>query len=231
MFSAHLTAIEVESALIHRQASDGGLASPVPSCPGWTLRDLVVHVGTVQRFWAENVRAATPGEQWSGDRVSPSSEAGLSRWSQEGTALLVAALREAGEASPCWTWWGEPRMAGAVARHQVQEASVHRWDAQCTSGRPDALDPVVAEDGVSEFLEIMLGSASTKLGGVVALVASDTGRDWRVGAGNGEPAATLRATASDLVLLLYRRVRAADVALIDGDPSLVEALLGAAATR
>jgi hypothetical protein len=31
--------------------------------------------------------------------------------------------------TPAWVWWHDDRTVGAIARHQVQEAAVHRWDA------------------------------------------------------------------------------------------------------
>ena len=48
--------------------------------------------------------------------------------------------------------------AGAVGRHQAQEAAVHRWDAEGVRARPRPLDPALADDGVPEFIEIMIGS-------------------------------------------------------------------------
>jgi len=230
MFGAYLEAIRVESSHISRLPSGGELGAPVPFCPGWTLRDLVLHLGTVQRFWAQNVQAADPRHQWSGHRVGPGSDVELARWSHESTLLLVSALEAAGHASPCWTWWDEPRTAGAVARHQVQEATVHRWDAQAATGEPDPIDATVADDGVSEFLEIMLGAGSAKVPGTVTLVASDTDREWKVGAGDSGRRATVKATASGLVLLLYRRVTTEQVAAVGGDAALVHTFLSAAGT-
>ena len=48
--------------------------------------------------------------------------------------------------------------AGAVARHQAQEAAVHAWDAQKTIGKPEPIPASVAVDAVAEFLEVTLGS-------------------------------------------------------------------------
>ena len=79
----------------------------------------------------------------------------LPEWSAESTRLLLAALGEAGPDAACWTWWplsDAPQTAGAVARHQVQEAGVHAYDAQEAIGKPEPIPAAVAVDGVGEFL-------------------------------------------------------------------------------
>ena len=37
------------------EAAENLLDAAIEHCPGWTMRDLVVHVGDVQRFWSEIV--------------------------------------------------------------------------------------------------------------------------------------------------------------------------------
>ena len=149
------------------------------------------------------------------------------------TYSLLGALREAGPEAPCWTWWPGPHTAGAVGRHQAQEAAVHRWDAEGVTGDSGPLRPELADDGVPEFMEIMVGPDLASLPGAVTLTATDTGASWRVAGEGGERSARvseLRAPASDLVLMLYRRLPVPDVA-VDGDPILVAALLSLADTR
>jgi MDMPI C-terminal domain len=65
------------------------------------------------------------------------------------------------------------------------------------------------------------------------LTATDTGGSWLVagdGAARSGRESELRATASDLVLMLYRRLPVPDVDVV-GDPVLVAALLSLADTR
>jgi hypothetical protein len=93
----------------------------------------------------------------------------------------------------------------------------------------------LADDGVPEFIEVMVGPDVAALRGGVTLRAIDTGGSWRVGpdaASAGTSAtgeAQLNATASDLVLMLYRRLPVPD-ADVDGDPMLVASLLSLADT-
>ena len=104
------------------------------------------------------------------------------------TYSLVGALREVGPDAPCWAWWPEPHTAGAVGRHQAQEVSVHRWDAEGVTGASEPLHPGLADDGVPEFIEIMVGADLASLPGAVTLTATDTGASWRV-AGTGAASA------------------------------------------
>jgi uncharacterized protein (TIGR03083 family) len=187
----------------------------------------VLHLGDVQRTWARIIGAGggRPDEIELPD--PPDDRAGMVEWFTAGTAELVDAIGRVDPAAPAWTWWGEPATAGAIARHQVQEASVHRVDAELSTGTSTPLDPDVAHDGVEEFLQIMLGGDAAGLP-PVRLRANDTGGDWPV-AGPGE-LATITATASDLVLLLYRRI-AIDRVSIDGDRSAAYAFVAAASTE
>ena len=70
--------------------------------------------------------------------------------------------------------------------------------------------------------------------GAVTLTAIDTGASWRVAGtaagASGTRKSELRASASDLVLMLYRRLPVPDDA-VEGDPILVAALLSLADTR
>jgi uncharacterized protein (TIGR03083 family) len=206
-----------------RRGADG-LDANVPSTPEWSVRDLAHHVGRVQHFWAENVRAGNPDGPWPG-AVTPPTDEVLAGWLRQATASLCDALEAAGPTAPCWTWWGEPATAGAVARHQVQEIAVHAWDAEAVAASPDPLRSDVADDGVAEFLEIVLGSSAEAVPGAVTFRATDTGGSWRVaGAGPGRRQAEVSATASDLVLMLYRRLPVADC-VVEGDPLLVASFL------
>jgi uncharacterized protein (TIGR03083 family) len=218
-----------------RSAAAGALDARIPGCPDWTGRDLVAHLGEVQRSWGANVLAGpAAGPAPDVAEVEPTGD--LLDWSERSTETLLAALRKVGPAGGTWVWWGEPAVAGAVARHQVQEAMVHAWDADDAVGRAGALPLVAALDGVDEFLETGLSAGGTwpHPPATVGVVATDGAAGWRValsGAGSRlEPAdgtgdAVLRGTATDLVLALYRR-RGVDSLSVTGDRELAERLLG-----
>jgi uncharacterized protein (TIGR03083 family) len=249
-FAVLLDLIDERSAALREAAAKAGPAAAVPGCPDWTVSDLIAHLGEVQRFWAAVV-AAGPGQPPPDDgqvpgRV-PSGDAAA--WSAASTATLLGALRASGPGRACWTWWAQSPAAQdswSVARHQVQEAAVHAWDAQQAAGRPDPLPSAVAVDGVGEFLTVGLGAmgAWPHEPGQITFTAGD-GAGWLLDLGPGGArvshtgehttgatagaAATVGAGASDLVLFLYGRQPAQPVR-ISGDRSLVERLAAWAPT-
>ena len=96
---------------------------------------------------------------------------------------------------------------------------MHRWDAQSAVGTPAPLAPEVAGDGVDEFLWIahqLRGPAP------ITFVATDTGQTFT--ASDDAPAVTVSASASDLVLLLYGRVRP-DQVRVEGERATLDAAL------
>ena len=236
-FDDALDAIGVESRLLSEAVASADLDVRVPTTPKWSVRDLAHHIGTVQRYWSENVRAKNSDERAGGSLTPLPVDNDLLAWLGWCTYSLLGALRDAGPNSPCWAWWGDPtpHTAGAVARHQAQEVAVHRWDAQGSIGSSTPLPPELATDGVPEFIEVMVGPDIAALRGLVTLHAVDGGGRWKVGADASRPdgapgrTAELHATASDLVLMLYRRLAVPD-AIVDGDPILVASLLSLADT-
>ncbi|RKE17048.1 maleylpyruvate isomerase family mycothiol-dependent enzyme [Streptomyces sp. TLI_171] len=218
---------------------------PVPTCPEWTLSDLVQHIGEGRRRWAATVAAgpdATSRTPAGGDAVAPQEREAVLAWLAASTELLLAALREAGPDQGCFTGWGvtqTPHTAGGVARHQVQEIAVHTYDAQLTVGESAALPVEVALDGVEESLFIASFTRSAWPHRPTAFDFHATeGRSWRLtvdGAGarttrlpaSGEaPEAAglaITGTASDLVLWRYDRIPV-DALRLDGDRELLDLL-------
>jgi uncharacterized protein (TIGR03083 family) len=233
-FEQAVEAIATESGRLAAAVMNSDLDAMVPSTPQWSVRDLAHHIGTVQTFWAGNVTDQNP-DQLTGRASTPFPEdSDLQAWLGSCTYSLLRALRDAGPDAPCWTFWPAPKTSGAVARHQAQEVAVHRWDADlAATGTPGPLPADVAADGVPEFIEIMIGSGAAALTGEVTLTAADSGDSWRVGSsqtpGHAARKAEVQATASDLVLILYRRLTLPDE-MVDGDPILVASLLSLANT-
>jgi len=227
-FNRMLELIDGRSAAL-RSALAGALEERVPGCPDWTGRDLLAHLGEVQRFWAQAVVAGKPeGPPNDADVPEREPSGDLLDWSERSTGALLDAFWDAGADRPVWAWWG-PTTSGRVARHQVQEAGVHAWDAEDTVGRAGPLRPAdLAADGVDEFLTVEVPTNGTwpHPPATVGLTAADVpGQEWRVvlGPGGGRveagPAAgnaVLGGSASDLVLALYGR-RPVDSLAVTGD--------------
>ncbi|MER5636928.1 maleylpyruvate isomerase N-terminal domain-containing protein [Kitasatospora sp. NPDC002227] len=227
-------------------AAAPSLDLPVPTCPGWTLYDLVQHIGEGRRRWAATVAAgpdATARTPAQGDVVAPREREAALAWLAGSTELLLAALREAGPDQGCFTAWGNtqtPHTAGGVARHQVQEIAVHTYDAQLTVGESAVLPLEVGLDGVEENLFIASYSTSAWPHKPTAFDLHATeGRSWRLTV-DGDGARTTRlpapgedpdaagfsvhGTASELVLWLYNRISVDDLRT-EGDRELLDLLL------
>ncbi|HEX5523338.1 MAG TPA: maleylpyruvate isomerase family mycothiol-dependent enzyme [Pedococcus sp.] len=235
-------------------SSAPSLDVPVSTCPEWTLFDLVQHLGEGRRRWAATVAAgpAAPARSASeGATAVPREREAQPAWLAASTQQLLDALREAGPDRGCWTWWGtsqSPQTCGAVARHQLQEITVHTYDAQLTLGAPQPLPDEVALDGVEEFLFTCCATTSAWPHEPAAVDYHATeGRSWRLWlSADGARAARLpqlgtlpatvagedpeaadasaRGTASELVLAMYGRIPV-DSLKLDGDRRLFDQLI------
>ena len=143
-----LLAVEIErfAALVETVSP----STPVPSCPGWTVDDVGLHLGTVHR-WVEHlvrVRAAA--------RIA-SSEMGLDEgpvdgeWIRLGGAALLGTLRASDPTDSMWAW-GSDQHVRFWSRRQLHETLVHRFDLEIAAGRRPAAAAYVAADTIDEFL-------------------------------------------------------------------------------
>lgn len=203
-YLAHLRA-DVDAVLAALGMADGD--EPVPGCPGWTLRDLVLHLGSTHRWATTIVRtgSSAPQEEFSdvGD---------LSTWFVSGADQLISQLAAADPSTPCWSFTRD-RQVGFWLRRQALETVVHRWDAQSAIGEPAGIDAVLAADGVAEVVNLMTPRQLAmeripRLPMTVLLHATDTGHDWVLG--DGRPSAGVEATAEALLLLLWHRMDPGD---------------------
>jgi uncharacterized protein (TIGR03083 family) len=228
------------------EAAQTDMRAPVTGCPGWDVSDLVWHLLEVQHFWGQVVGRRLAGYEDAEPVHRPVGDDVLLRRFREGVEQFAAVLRDADPQTPVWTWARQQDVA-FVVRHQVQEAAVHRWDAEAAVGRDWAVDTEPAVDAVEHFLALMTPFRvrdADPVGGQVALVAVDAGvgwllaedgdgdLDWRRLRADEEPLDALAcasASASDLLLLLYRRRRAADLDVL-GDPDALDRLAARSGT-
>ena len=237
-FEDLLTLVHDRSAVLRSSvAGSPDLDVRVPSCPDWSLRDLVEHLTQVHRFWAAAVMAG-PSEK--PPTVAPADDtlpADLLAQSAAATQELIASLRAAGPAAGCWTWWGDsgvPMTSGAVARHQLQETTVHAFDAQLATGTPRPVPTVVAVDGIAEFISVSHGTAGPWPHEPVRIgLHAAEGASWLIDLtasgshiidGQHETAADLHGSASNLLLTLHGRLPL-DSLRSEGDRATLENLL------
>jgi uncharacterized protein (TIGR03083 family) len=223
---------------------EAGLAAAVPSCPDWTVLDLVHHVASVYRRIRSHVsRGVTsrPEPPPPPDEL-PTGAAAIQWWTDEYESL--ASLLETLEPQlPAWNWAPQAKQAGFWQRRMAHETAIHRWDAQMAIGQVEPIETRLAVDGVAEVLDTWLPAGRrrgpTDRTGVVKLAVTDAEQEWFVRL-RGEGVALLdtatwldhddhqtrvlaRGTASDLVLALFGRVLF-DVLEVAGDATLLQPL-------
>ncbi|MET0415870.1 MAG: maleylpyruvate isomerase family mycothiol-dependent enzyme [Actinoplanes sp.] len=233
-FADLLRLIDERSVAFRAAVAAAPLDQPVPTCPEWTLLDLAQHLGRGNRKWAGIVAGGSPDVP---PADAPSERADLLAWSAESTEQLLAALRAAGPDRGCWTWWDRsesPQTAGAVARHRVQEAAVHTYDAQLTGGAAQPLPTEVALDGVDEFLHTCCaGAYSWPYQPCVVEYRATEGPSWFVSLAADRvrvtrlpiPAdASFEGTAGELVLAMYGRIPATSLK-VGGDAGIFDLLM------
>src|SRR5579872_5162734 len=185
----------------------GDLSAPVERCGDWTLYDLADHLG------GGNLWAAAAVTERRGDfeaAPGPRDRSALAAWLSETGAVLLGAL-DADPDTPAWTI-APPPTVGFWQRRRCLETLIHRWDAEDALGTGGGIDPALADDGVAEVVDTML-PRQVRLGRTrppphsVRLEATDTRSGWLLGSPpGGDPVATIRGTAANLLLLLWGRV-------------------------
>jgi uncharacterized protein (TIGR03083 family) len=245
------------------EASAAGLAEilaehdqslPIPTCPQWSLRQLVTHVGRAHRWAAEITRTRSdvfiPFREVPDGRL-PDERAEQCAWLTAGAARIVDAAREAGS-DLVWSFNG-PTPAGFYLRRMAHETLVHRADAQLAAGAdPEpVIEAEVAADAIDEWLMLVtggLGDSDLRAraladGAALPIHATDDGLgglgEWMIRRdaggltaepGHGQGDAALAGPAASLLLVLLRRRPVSDPAVtVYGDGTVVDGWLAGTA--
>ncbi len=234
----HITALEMEGKLFAEASRRSGLDTPVPSCTGWNVRDLVRHLGMIHLWAAGHV--AFPHEEPGFESEEEELASFTEMWPQLGTfwpadedlvdwylrthANLVESLKNASPDVASWTFLPAPSPREMWARRQAHETAVHRYDAEHASRAETGFEPLFADDGVDELLAGFAPRGTSfpiETTTSMAVHATDTGTRWHVTMapdgittikGAGPADVTISGAASDLYLAVWNR----------GDDSVIE---------
>jgi uncharacterized protein (TIGR03083 family) len=253
-----MTGIAVQDFHLETQANAAALAAvaafddlrtAVPTCPDWTLRELVIHVGRAHRWAAEitRTRATAPiAFRAVPDGKFPDEPAERAQWLLAGAQRLADAVRASGS-DPVWTFAG-PLPASWWARRMAHETVVHRADAELALGRPVEIGAQIAADGIDEWLMVMSNLAAPGQDARVAALpagrslhvhatdaVNDGAGEWtirrlpdsiEVEQAHGKGDAALRGPASQLLLVLLGRLPAGGPSVeVLGDPAVLDGWL------
>lgn len=213
------------------ESAAAGLDTPVPSCPGWTVADVVGHTGSVFLTAAEWLRIGHRPDGPPAD--APKSD--VLAWYAEALAELRAELvrrdppRHADDdaekaADPIGFWY----------RRLAHEAAMHRTDVEMAVGTPAPIAMDLALDGIDEALSMLLplrydAGTEAVIGRTVGVHAHH--HNWRltlqrdgveVSRAPGFTDAAVRGEPEDLLLYLWGRrpgtvvSRTGDLAVLAG---------------
>lgn len=151
-------------------------APRVPCCPGWTVTDLVLHLGAVHRHAAKIVANGEreqvpispdnlgwlglphPYLHWVMTEKSPTDQPvppAVLAWFEEGAERVERVIYGADPDEPAWSWSPDKRVAH-YQRMLAIETAVHRHDAQEAYGQPGPIDAAFARDGIDHTFDVML---------------------------------------------------------------------------
>ncbi|HEX9342654.1 MAG TPA: maleylpyruvate isomerase family mycothiol-dependent enzyme [Actinomycetota bacterium] len=251
--------IITQTKLLRETVKGADLTAIVPTCPDWTLAELVRHIGGNLRFVETAVRTRTavddPQRQVP-DGAGPDADdpAALDAWLADAAARFADTLRAAGSDAEAQVWVFNRRTA-FWARRAALDLVVHRADAAGTVGADYSVAPELAADAIDELLELFgdpeIAAASPQLaephgaGGSIHFHATDAdaalAAEWLIELGSdgfswrrGHERATvaLRGPLTDVLLVFYRRLPPGSERVeVLGDAALLDFWLDRVALR
>ena len=213
-------ALEVEVERFALAMNGVNNATPVESCPGWSVLDVAEHLGTVHRWADELVRRRStdriprPALDLREGEVSPA-------WIRDGGQRLVTTLREANPNDAMWAW-GDDQHVRFWSRRQLHETMVHRMDVDLARDTVPQSSRDVAVDAIDEFLTNIESASkiSPALAGIrgtgerLGIRDIESGSAWTISlveegftvrAGADATSAEIAGPSLDLLLVLCRR--------------------------
>ncbi len=235
-----LDSLDESHRLVVAAIETGDPAAVVPTCPEFTLDDLAFHIGEFSSFWTHVVCEATAREKPA--FPADPGPAGRAAWVDDLIRHLVEELRFASADTPSWTWHEPDQSVGFVASRTCHELAIHRVDAQlAASGTADPVDAPVAAAGIEEAFLLLHeygvdGKRGTPgRGETLHLHGTDhEPAEWFVrldpdGAvvtrAHANADLAIRASVSDLEMLLYQRPTTGDVEWF-GDRAVLDVFHG-----
>lgn len=166
-----------------RTVTDVDLRQPAPTCPGWSLADVVRQTGEMFRWIEPMVRDRAQHKYGFADvdLTGPATPEDQVDWMVASGQTLLSSLRSADPDRPLWSWSDE-KTVRFWARRAYYNTCIHRADIELALGQKPSFCPGAPIDGTEEFLRI-LGHAADYSARIAML------------RGNGE---TIRLTSPDI---------------------------------
>jgi uncharacterized protein (TIGR03083 family) len=193
------------------------LEPDVPTCPGWTVRDLLEHVAVVHRHKTVILR----GRLQENPEPPQPPATGLLEWFRTGLDELLEALAATPPATPVFGWYPPDRTAGFWYRRMAHETLIHRVDAELPFGDPTPIDPALAVDGIDEVVRNYVGGSPAwgefiSGGDAARIECTDRPESWLLDFGRFTGTSPTTGTAYDLAAFTVTTVERAPDAVITG---------------
>jgi uncharacterized protein (TIGR03083 family) len=181
--------------------SDDDLATPVPATPGWDVHDVLAHLAGIPTDALAGRLTGVPTDEFTAEQIrerkgTTGSEL-LAEWSAN-----VAAMADGAR-------------AGLVPPNLAVDALTHEQDIRGALAMPSTLH--ADELRFCTNLYAFGCGYGLKQAGVAPLLIAASDTDFRMTAGVGEPAATVRASEFELFRALSGRRSRRQVAAFDWD--------------
>lgn len=218
-----------------------GPEAPVPSCPKWTVHDLVSHIGGVHSWVRASLRLTSDDPR--PQRAEPPTDwQELLDWNDEQRTAMVAELGAEDPSKQVWGFIPELGSVGWWGRRQAHETAIHRLDAELATGKtvPTLLfDSELAADGIDEVVAMISPFRAQRkrpeltVEGTLLVHAADAGRAWILKAEGGvldvgpahdaavDTDATLVGTADAVYRAVWKRP---SHAILNGRTELMQAI-------
>jgi len=175
--------------MFRKAVADADPAAEVPTRPGWTVQDLVVHLA---RFLETSTAYLRTGSR--NPMKPPAPRGGLSPLD-----YLDLQLAEAGEVlaavsgnRPVWTFSpAAPDLAWVWHRRIAHETVLRRFDAQTVVRQVVATDTDLCVDGIDEVLTTIVaakldGDSPSEVSGTAVVRPTDVPESWLISLTAGE---------------------------------------------
>jgi uncharacterized protein (TIGR03083 family) len=244
--SAYLNAVVDQTNTFADWVHGKDAATPVPTCPKWTLADLVDHVGATQRMVAMLVgeRMTEPSNAFAGYVPAPADSSEWHDWLTGAAAEAQQAFDSVADDTPVWDPSGDEAGVRFWSRRLLGEACVHRADAAAALGTPYELASELAVAAIEDWLDTMtsrgywenrpdFADAMRGSGQTLHFHATDAPGEWVARRESGQVVlerthtkadVAVRGPATDLLLVLSRRrpLDAASTLELYGDRALLD---------
>jgi uncharacterized protein (TIGR03083 family) len=227
-----LTRLKSDAARLAEMA-DHDLDAEVPPCPGWTVRDVVMHTGEVYSHKVACMRLPQGPEHVDDWNHGPGEGEDLFGWFQDRYDELVTELTARGPAASSYTWYDPDQTVGFWFRRMAQETAVHRVDVESAFAAVTSVADDLAVDGIDEVLDLFLVYQADDVGpdgpGSGTVTVRTGGHIWRLTLSAddvvmsrepGSAGAVVSGEPSELLLWLWGR-RPDSAVTVEGDAELL----------